>query len=129
MFDTPEIPVVLSECQRVLQYLNRLQEYKLINNLSSLKPEARLRVCLLQEDVCQLQTKPVDVVLAMNFSYQLLMTREKLGGYFGRVRKSLVKDGVLFMDAFGGYDAYREIKEKTAICAAISISIFRTAQD
>jgi hypothetical protein len=29
------------------------------NNLSSLKPEARLRVRLLQEDVGQLQTKPV----------------------------------------------------------------------
>jgi hypothetical protein len=83
------------------------------NNLASLKPGARLRVRLLQEDVCLVETKPVDVVLAMNFSYQLFMARDKLGGYLRKVRESLVKDGILFMDAFGGYDAYREIKEKT----------------
>jgi hypothetical protein len=83
------------------------------HNLSRLKPEARLRVSLLQEDVCKVKTaKPVDVVLAMNFSYQLFMTRKKLGGYFRKVRKALTKDGILFMDAFGGYEAYREIREK-----------------
>jgi len=83
------------------------------HNLSRLKPEARLRVSLLQEDVCKVKTeKPVDVVLAMNFSYQLFMTRKKLGGYFRKARKALAKDGILFMDAFGGYEAYREIREK-----------------
>jgi cyclopropane fatty-acyl-phospholipid synthase-like methyltransferase len=83
------------------------------HNLSRLKPEARLRVSLLQEDVYKVKTeKPVDVVLAMNFSYQLFMTRKKLGGYFRKVRKALAKDGILFMDAFGGYEAYREIREK-----------------
>jgi cyclopropane fatty-acyl-phospholipid synthase-like methyltransferase len=83
------------------------------HNLSRLKPEARLRVSLLQEDVYKVKTeKPVDVVLAMNFSYQLFMTRKTLGGYFRKVRKALAKDGILFMDAFGGYEAYREIREK-----------------
>jgi hypothetical protein len=84
------------------------------HNLSRLKPDARLRISLIQEDVCRVTTaKPVDVVLAMNFSYQLLMTREQLGGYFREVQKALAKDGILFMDAFGGYDACREIREKT----------------
>lgn len=84
------------------------------HNLSLLKPDARLRTSLIQEDVCQVTTdKPVEVVLAMNFSYQLFMTREQLGGYFSKVHKALAKDGILFMDAFGGYDAYREISEKT----------------
>ena len=83
------------------------------HNLSRLKPDARLRVSLIQEDVRKVHTaKPVDVVLAMNFSYQLFMTRKKLGGYFRKVRKALAKDGILFMDAFGGYEAYQEIKEK-----------------
>jgi hypothetical protein len=82
-------------------------------NLSRLKPDARLRVSLIQDDVCGVKTaSPVDVVLAMNFSYQLFMTRKKLGGYFRKVRKALARDGMLFMDAFGGYDAHREIKEK-----------------
>lgn len=83
------------------------------HNLSRLKPKARKRVQLLQADVCKVTTPtPVDVVLAMNFSYQLFMTRKKLGGYLGKVRKALASDGILFMDAFGGYEAYREIKEK-----------------
>ena len=84
------------------------------HNLSRLKPDARLRISLIQEDVFRVKTdKPVDVVLAMNFSYQLFMTREKLGGYFRKAREALGKDGILFMDAYGGYDAPREIKEKT----------------
>jgi SAM-dependent methyltransferase len=84
------------------------------HNLSRLQPDARLRISLIQDDVCRVQTaEPVDIVLAMNFSYQLFMTRDELGGYFRKVRKALAKDGILFMDAFGGYDAYREIREKT----------------
>ena len=83
------------------------------HNLSRLKPEARLRVSLIQEDVCRVKTaKPVDVLLAMNFSYQLFITRKKLGGYLRKVCKALARDGMLFMDVFGGYDAHREIKEK-----------------
>jgi hypothetical protein len=83
------------------------------HNLSRLKPRVRKRVRLVQADVCKVKTpKPVDVVLAMNFSYQLFMTRKQLGGYFRKVRKALASDGILFMDAFGGYEAYREIKEK-----------------
>ena len=84
------------------------------HNLSRLKPEARLRVSLLQEDVFRVTTdKPLDVVLAMNFSYQLFMTREKLGGYFRKAHEALADDGILFLDAYGGYDAHREIREKT----------------
>ena len=83
------------------------------HNLSRLKPGAHIRVSLLQEDVCKVTTpKPVDVVLAMNFSYQIFKTREQLGGYFRQVLKGLADDGVLFMDAFGGYESFKEIKEK-----------------
>jgi hypothetical protein len=83
------------------------------HNLSRLKPAVRKRVRLVRDDVSRIKTdsKP-DVVLAMNFSYQLFMTREKLGGYFSKVRKALARDGIFFIDAFGGYEAYREIKEK-----------------
>jgi hypothetical protein len=84
------------------------------HNLARLAPEARLRINLLQEDVFRVKTdKPVEVVLAMNFSYQLFMTRKKLGGYLRKVREALGTDGILFMDAYGGYDAHREIREKT----------------
>lgn len=83
------------------------------HNLSRLKPDARLRISLLEEDVCQVKTaKPVEVVLAMNFSYQLFKTRKQLGNYFKAVREALDDDGILFMDAYGGYEAHQEIREK-----------------
>ena len=83
------------------------------HNLSRLRSDARLRISLLQEDVFRVDTaKQVDAVLAMNFSYQFFMTRKKLARYFRQVRKALTNDGILFMDAFGGYEAYQEIKEK-----------------
>lgn len=82
------------------------------HNLSSLKADARKRVTLLQEDVRSVQAPPVDVVLAMNFSYQLFRERPILREYFRSVRDSLVDDGVFFLDAYGGYEAYSEIREK-----------------
>jgi len=83
------------------------------HNLSKLKPGARKRIRLVQDDVRKVSMdQNVDVVLAMNFSYQLFMTRKKLRDYFRKARDALVRDGILFIDAFGGYDAYREIKEK-----------------
>jgi cyclopropane fatty-acyl-phospholipid synthase-like methyltransferase len=82
------------------------------HKLSRLKPAARMRLTLLQEDVCQVQTPPVDVVLAMNFSFQLFKERKVLGAYFSSVRDSLVDDGVLFLDLYGGYEAFQELKEK-----------------
>ncbi|MBT8122669.1 MAG: class I SAM-dependent methyltransferase [Gammaproteobacteria bacterium] len=83
------------------------------NRLSRLKPDARLRVSLIQDDVARVvATRSFDVVLAMNFSYQLFTTRKELLAYFRNVHKALAGDGVLMMDAFGGSDAYKEIREK-----------------
>ena len=55
----------------------------------------------------------MDAVLAMNFSYWVLHTRAALRGYFEKVRDALAADGVFFLDAYGGYDAFREMKETT----------------
>lgn len=83
------------------------------HNVAALKPAQRLRVELIQADVMKVITEPVDVVIAMNFSYQLFQQRAELRRYFKRVRESLGDDGIFFLDAYGGYDAYREITEKT----------------
>jgi hypothetical protein len=83
------------------------------HHLEKLKPEQRARVTLLQEDVRAVRTDPVDVVLAMNFSWQIFAQRSALRDYLVAVRDSLVDDGVLFMDMFGGYEACREMEEKT----------------
>jgi cyclopropane fatty-acyl-phospholipid synthase-like methyltransferase len=83
------------------------------HNLRKLKPDARKRVTLLQDDVMRVKTKPAQIVLAMNFSYQLFKQRATLKKYFKSVHKSLADDGVFFLDAFGGYEAYSETREKT----------------
>ena len=83
------------------------------NNLGKLSPNARKRITLVKDDVLLVETEPVQVVLAMNFSYQLFTTRELMRNYFKQVNRSLASDGIFFMDAFGGYEAYREIREKT----------------
>ena len=83
------------------------------HNLSKIKSDARKRVTLLQDNVIKVRTKPAQIILAMNFSYQLFKQRDTLRKYFKNVHKSLADDGVFFLDAFGGYEAFSEMKEKT----------------
>ncbi len=85
------------------------------NKLGKLSTEARKRITLIKDDVLMVKTKPVQVILAMNFSYQLFKTRKLMKDYFTQVHKSLSSDGIFFLDAFGGYDAYKEIREKTKL--------------
>jgi len=81
-------------------------------HVDSLSEEQQGRIELIEGDVMSVRTEPVDALLAMNFSYYLFKTREGLRDYFRRTRENLVDDGVLFLDAFGGYDAFRELEEE-----------------
>ena len=85
------------------------------HNIGKLKRSAAGRINLIQADVLKVHTEPVDIVLAMNFSYQLFKQRKLLQEYFSLVRKALADDGVFFLDAYGGYDSYRVIKERTKL--------------
>jgi hypothetical protein len=69
---------------------------------------------VLQESAARALPRP-DLVAAMNFSYWLCTERDRLREYFAAVRSSLADDGVLFLDAYGGYDAFREIVEEREI--------------
>jgi cyclopropane fatty-acyl-phospholipid synthase-like methyltransferase len=71
------------------------------------------RISLLNRDVLQARTEPADITLAMNFSYWCFRTRTLLGQYFRKVHASLKDDGIFFLDAFGGYEAYEEMEEET----------------
>ena len=84
------------------------------HHVAALKPSQRERIVLIHDDVMNVTTPLQDIVLAMNFSYWIFKDRRQLRRYFKRVRDSLVDDGVLFLDCFGGYDAFRVLKEKTA---------------
>lgn len=83
------------------------------NNVGHLPTQAQARIELLEDNVLDVKTEPMDIVLAMNFSYWLFMDRDTMRQYFESVRNSLVEDGIFFLDAFGGYEAPKVLKEKT----------------
>lgn len=82
------------------------------HNIAKLKPHAARRVSIVNGDVMQVETEPVDIVLAMNFSYWFFKERAQLRRYFRRAYDALKEDGIFFLDAYGGYDSYRELREK-----------------
>jgi len=82
------------------------------HHIAKLNADQRKRIELVKDDVMTAKLEPVDALLAMNFSYYLFKTREQLRAYFAKARENLVEDGLLFLDAFGGYDAFRELEEE-----------------
>lgn len=82
------------------------------NNLSELNSQQYPRIELINRNVLNSQISDMDVVLAMNFSYFIFMERDLMIEYFKSVKASLVADGVFFLDAFGGYEAAKEVKEE-----------------
>ncbi len=83
------------------------------NRLSRLNPDQLARIRLVEASVMDVQPEQVDVVGAFNFSYWIFRTRPRMLEYFGRIYDALKSDGVFFLDAFGGYEAFEEMKEKT----------------
>lgn len=84
------------------------------NNVRQLTATQQQRIHLINDDVLQVKTPPMDMVLAMNFSYFIFMTRAEMRQYFHSVYNALTEDGVFFLDAFGGYEAAKELTEERA---------------
>ena len=82
------------------------------HNVNALPRADRKRMTLVHGDVRTADVPAVDAVLAMNFSYYLFMERAAMLRYFESVRDSLVEDGLFLLDAYGGYDAHRDIVER-----------------
>lgn len=80
-----------------------------------LTPAQAKRVTLLQADVRSVKTKPVDTVLAMNFSYFFFKTRDMLRRYFKAVRRGLVSDGIFILDCYGGSESFLEMEEDRSL--------------
>jgi len=79
--------------------------------LAQLDQDQSGRIELLHEDVLLVQPGLADIILAMNFSYYLFLTRHELREYFENARDGLVSDGILFLDAYGGYEAPMNLTE------------------
>jgi SAM-dependent methyltransferase len=79
---------------------------------------AASRLRLIRANVLEVDAPKVDVLAALNYSYWVFKDRDLLRRYFEIVRRSLRKDGILFVDAFGGTDATVELREKRRIKAS-----------
>ena len=84
---------------------NEVLEWGRLYKLAELDEDQLERIELLNEDVLQSRPGLADIILAMNFSYFLFLTRDDLREYFANVLDGLVSDGILFLDAYGGYEA------------------------
>ena len=82
-------------------------------NVARLDADQQARIQLLQQDVRKACEPAADLILAMNFSYQIFKTREQLRAYFIAARAGLAEGGILMMDGFGGHESWCTIKEKT----------------
>jgi SAM-dependent methyltransferase len=91
----------------------RVQDWGRKNRLNKLTEKQLQRVTLIESDVMQVRTEPVDVIGAFNFSYFIFKKREEMLAYFRSAYAALKSDGIFFLDAFGGYEAFEEMKEKT----------------
>jgi cyclopropane fatty-acyl-phospholipid synthase-like methyltransferase len=76
------------------------------------------RVHLLKDDVCRVRRPQVELITALNFSYSVFKTRDRLREYFRRARESLVPGGLFVIDAFGGKDAMDALREPRRIPAS-----------
>ena len=71
------------------------------------------RIRLMNKDVLRITPETMDIVVALNFSYWVFRDRRTMVRYFRRVHAALATDGIFFLDAFGGYEAMREMRERT----------------
>jgi hypothetical protein len=87
------------------------------HNLSTLSPAARQRVQLVNRNVLHPGRGGgrMDAILAMNFSWWIFKTRPELGSYFKSVRASLVKDGLFFLDIYGGWETLKEQTDRRQV--------------
>jgi len=82
-------------------------------HISKLSKSQKNRLNILNADVTTVKTPAADIVLAMNFSYWIFKSRPAMIAYFRRVYNSLARDGILFLDCFGGFEAFKELSEST----------------
>jgi SAM-dependent methyltransferase len=79
------------------------------------------RLTLLCADVLNAETPPVDLVMALNFSYCVFKTRDLLRTYFKQARRALKKDGLFIMDIYGGTEAISAKLEPRKVDAFTSV--------
>jgi SAM-dependent methyltransferase len=73
------------------------------------------RITLLEQDVRKDVAQKFDVAVGFNFSYWVFKTRKDLLAYFVSAYRSLKRDGMFFLDTYGGYEAQEVMIEPRRI--------------
>jgi cyclopropane fatty-acyl-phospholipid synthase-like methyltransferase len=84
--------------------------------LPRLTDDARARLTLVQQDVLDVgppAVPPVDVIVAMNYSFLIFKARERMRAYFARAREGLRPGGALVLELLGGPRVETEDQERT----------------
>ena len=69
---------------------------------AQLSAAEKKRIKIYEENVMSVETDPMDIIVAVNFSYYLFKTRLMLRSYFKRAHQDLKEDGIFMVDCFGG---------------------------
>jgi SAM-dependent methyltransferase len=87
------------------------------HNIAKLDEDQKSRIRLEEKNVLSPGAKSTgfDIVASMNFSYWVFKSRDLLLKYFKTVHASLAKDGVYFLDAFGGWESMKTQTERRRI--------------
>jgi len=88
-------------------------EWGKARHYAKLPAGAKKRIDFIHDNVLNVRSSGVDILVAFNFSYWTFKTRDALRDYFRAARESLGDDGLFFVDLFGGSEAFEETKEKT----------------
>jgi hypothetical protein len=94
------------------------QAWGLARNVPRLKAELRDRVTFVQRDVLDVgppEVPPVDLVLAMNYSFNTFTTRDQMRRYFAGARAGLREGGAFVMEVMGGPEVETEGQERTLL--------------
>lgn len=78
---------------------------------SKLSKTEQDRMKYLQQNVLKANAPKVDVICAFNFSYFIFRKRKELLDYFKTVRKSLKKEGIFYIDLFGGPESQKLVTD------------------
>jgi len=83
------------------------------HHIANLNKQQTQRIHLINDNVLKARTPAADIVIAMNFSYWCFKSRKSMKQYYKKVYNALDDNGIFFLDAFGGYEAFREMEEST----------------
>lgn len=88
-------------------------QYGRTHYLPKLSEARQKNVHIVQDSVLTAKVPPVDVIIALNFSFYIFKSRLLLKKYFQRACQGLKQDGIFIVDCFGGSDCHSPNQEST----------------